>query len=280
MVRSRVTIIVAGVLAAGPARAGSWQPLTNPYPAPEIVDPATNTDFGPGGASTPLLLTDGRVLVVNGGPSIDGRVFALSPDENGSYVDGTWSELATMPYSEAAAAQAVLADGRVLIEGGEFTGYFFDFTLTNQGAIYDPVADSWQMVPPPAFFVDLLPRRATPDDREPRGHWAPEIVSAPRVVRPGQTYDLAGVRLNGMSQASAFGDECQNATNYPLVRIENLVTGHIRYSRTHDHSSMAVASPNVVHTFFDVPADQERGRAKLVVVANGIASRPVVVDVR
>jgi len=38
-----------------------------------------------------------------------------------------------------------------------------------------------------------------------------------------------------------FGDEGQSATNYPLVRITNLRTHHVFYSRTHDHSSMAVA---------------------------------------
>ncbi len=82
-----------------------------------------------------------------------------------------------------------------------------------------------------------------------------------------------------MSQASMFGDEGQNATNYPLVRITNLKTKHVFYSRTHDHSSMAVASNAVSSTHFDVPANQETGRSKLEVVANGIASAPVVVNV-
>jgi len=51
-----------------------------------------------------------------------------------------------------------------------------------------------------------------------------------------------GKRFNGMSQASMYGDEGQSATNYPLVRITNLRTHHVFYSRTHDHSGMAVAS--------------------------------------
>jgi hypothetical protein len=83
-----------------------------------------------------------------------------------------------------------------------------------------------------------------------------------------------------MSQASSFGDEDQNATNYPLVRITNIATGHVFYNRTHDHSSMAVASPNKVTTNFDVPAAQETGPSTLVVVANGIASQPVNVTVQ
>jgi len=82
-----------------------------------------------------------------------------------------------------------------------------------------------------------------------------------------------------MSQACAFGDEEQCATNYPLVRITNKATGHVFYSRTHDHSSMAVASSARVSTMFDVPAGQEPGPSMLVVVANGIASDPVSVRI-
>jgi hypothetical protein len=72
-----------------------------------------------------------------------------------------------------------------------------------------------------------------------------------------------------------YGDEAQNATNYPLVRIINLATNHVFYSRTHDHSSMAVASSATVSTQFGVPAAQETGPSNLEVVANGIASAPV-----
>ena len=72
-----------------------------------------------------------------------------------------------------------------------------------------------------------------------------------------------------------YGDEAQNATNYPVVRITNLATNHVFYSRTHDHSSMAVASSATVSTQFDVPQTQETGPNNLEVVANGIASAPV-----
>ena len=72
----------------------------------------------------------------------------------------------------------------------------------------------------------------------------------------------------------------QAATNFPVVRITNLRSGHVFYSRTHDHSSMAVASPELVWTTFDVPSAQERGASKLEVVANGVASDPVLIQVR
>ena len=508
------------------AHAGTWQPLAHPPPMPDIVDPDTGAFLCEGGAAFPLLMTDGSVIVQNYSNlqfHADGRVLKLTPDVNGSYKNGTWSEIARIPYVPIFAAQAVLADGRVLIEGGEDDGVYPQFRLTNQGAIYDPVTNSWTSVAPPPFFVDLYPPRAvfapnpigdsgsvvlpdgtfmladkmsrqaallnpktmvwtetgtstksdlndeegltllpngkvltvdcytdfffgliahyptdptnseiydphtgawtsagstintltdkvlgeigpailrpdgtvfvvgsqgftsiydshtgqwsvgprlprgldghritaedapgallpngnvliagtggpvkfsfsnpptfflefdglnlifepptpnaanevagqiyllvlptgeileadgtkdieiyTPDNTSHNRRWEPVISSAPSVVSRGGSYTITGIRFNGMSQASAFGDEDQNATNYPLVRITNLATNHVFYSRTHDHSSMAVASNQLVSTHFDVPQTQEFGASKLEVVANGIASAPVAVFV-
>jgi hypothetical protein len=496
---------------------------------PDIFDPDTGQFLSHGGAAFPILLTDGSVIVQNVNSDAihaNGNVMKLTPDANGSYLNGTWSQLASIPYIPFAAAQAVLADGRVIIEGGEYTGVYEDFTLTNQGAIYDPVTNSWTSVAPPRFFVDLYPPRRvfaphpigdassvvlpdgtfmlqdkmsrqaalldlntmtwtetgtatkndlndeegwtllpngkvltvdcytdftfglvphypnnptnseiydpqtrrwtsagstintltekhipemgpavlrpdgtvfvvgsqgftsiyhsdtgtwsvgpqlpdaldgttmtvddgpgallpngnvliaanggrkffphypysepptyffefdgtnlnpepavpnaategayrfnllvlptgeiletdatkdieiyTPDDRTHNRSWEPVIHSAPSIVSRGQSYTIIGVRFNGMSQASMYGDEGQNATNYPLVRITNLATNHVFYCRTHDHSSMAVASNNVVSTHFDVPPSAETGASNLQVVANGIASAPVPVVV-
>jgi hypothetical protein len=83
-----------------------------------------------------------------------------------------------------------------------------------------------------------------------------------------------------MSQAAAFGDELETATNYPIVRITNRSTGHVFYARTHDHSTMGVATGSLpVSTNFDVPAAAETGASRLEVVANGIPSKPVNITV-
>jgi hypothetical protein len=108
----------------------------------------------------------------------------------------------------------------------------------------------------------------------------PILLFTPIFLRRGQSYQAFGFRFNGVSQGAAYGDDVQAATNYPLVRITNLIDGHVQYSRTHDHSSMAVASPALVSTHFDVPASQEPCICKLEVVANGIASNPVFVFVQ
>jgi hypothetical protein len=110
-------------------------------------------------------------------------------------------------------------------------------------------------------------------------HSEPIVTFAPLFLRGGKSYKVFGFRLNGMSQGAAYGDDVQAATNYPLVRLTNIFNGHVRYSRTHDHSSMAVASNDLVSTHFDVPRDQEPCICRLEVVANGIASDPVFVFV-
>jgi hypothetical protein len=114
------------------AQAGTWLPLNNQPPMPDITDPQTNAFLSEGGAAFPMLLTDGSVIVRNLNSQqvhANSRVLKLTPDQNGSYLNGSWSEIASMPYIPTGNAQAVLADGRVVIEGDEFTGVNLDFTL-------------------------------------------------------------------------------------------------------------------------------------------------------
>jgi hypothetical protein len=98
-------------------------------------------------------------------------------------------------------------------------------------------------------------------------------------LRPAHTYVLRGERLNGMTQAVAYGDDATMATNYPIVRLVS-EDARVHYCRTHGHSTMAVATGRRrVHTSFTVPAGLPHGRYDLRVVANGIASREVEVRV-
>lgn len=522
--------------------AGTWQPLANQphFVSYDLTDPNKPIP-APGGAFNPRLLTDGSVLVQNIGHYATPEMWKLTPDIYGSYLNGTWSQVASLPYTPTYTASAVLADGRVIVIGGEYTDWNLKFTLTDQGAIYDPVANYWTPITGPDFFVNFYPtyfdnqsahpigdaasvvledgtfmvhdklskqaaiwnpkesllpswtevgsstkqymnseegwtllpngkvltintykeykinqqvgentfpypfdltqteiycpkRRewsyggstvmplsdtattvdatagvpdefemgagvlrpdgtvfclgsngnnaiydsktqkwqmgprlpsllapeyqlgiqdgpavlltngnvlfaaspvlpiysppvhffefdgshlieqptipnATndpayacnllilptgqvlltdstndveiyiPDDPSYDRHWAPKIKSAPETVQGGKTYEIEGRRFNGMSQACYYGDENQCATNYPLVRITNNETGHVFYCRTHDHSYMGVASEKMVSTRFDVPANIESGRSKLEVVANGIPSKPITIQV-
>ena len=100
----------------------------------------------PDGAQLTFQLTDGTVLAQGNN---DSDWWKLTPDITGSYVNGTWTQVASLPsgYSPEAFASAVLANGKLVIAGGEYN--FGNFTLTNLGAIYDPVANTWTNLPAP-----------------------------------------------------------------------------------------------------------------------------------
>ena len=106
----------------------------------------------PDGAQLTFLLTDGTVLA-QGYNNTDWYV--LAPDNTGSYVNGTWKQVGSLQagYSPSASASQVLADGRVLVEGGEYN--FGNFALTNLGAVYDPTKQSWTAVNPPKHWQNI-----------------------------------------------------------------------------------------------------------------------------
>ncbi|MGO9517997.1 MAG: hypothetical protein ACLPND_13205 [Candidatus Korobacteraceae bacterium] len=102
---------------------------------------------------------------------------------------------------------------------------------------------------------------------------APSALLQTAVLARGSSFTLFGFKFNGASQASAYGDDFQDATNYPIVRITNKATGHVFYCRTHDHNTMAVGYNGPAYTHLDIPANMETGASYLEVVANGIASQ-------
>jgi hypothetical protein len=107
--------------------------------------------------------------------------------------------------------------------------------------------------------------------------WQPTITSVPATLTRGKTYVIKGTQFNGLSQGAAYGDDFQSATNFALVRITNNATKHVFYAKTHDPSTMAVATGSkAVSTSFDVPAGMEKGPSALVLVANGIPSSRIV----
>ena len=489
--RKTSTVLFTLILAASFATAQTWKPLKH--------QPDANLGLG-----NPLLLTDGTVILHQ---ACGQAWWRLTPDPYGSYLNGTWSKIASLPagYGPLYFGSAVLADGRVIIEGGEYnsSGNQCQAVWTNQGAIYDPVANTWTSVAPPKGWTTIgdapsvvlangvymqancctteqallnaktltwsITRRGKFDvsDEEgftllpdgtvldvdayvfkydaaglnyeifnpknrtwtsgpdsgtvvqlwdsypnaqkssqelgpmvlrpdgtvfatgasgahaahtsiydtktqswtpgpdfpdnfgvadgpasllPNGHvlvqaspgvfnlgsrffewdgisladvtagntdapnissyygnmlllptgevlftdfgnvwlyrskgigaaWKPQVLSMPTRLTRGHTYTASGIYFNGYSQGAAYGDDVQAATNYPLVRITNRVTGHVFYARTHNHSSMGVANPNRVYTHFDVSPDTEPGISDLQVVCNGIASARITVNV-
>ena len=452
----------------------------------------------PDGAIITMQMTDGTVIVQGGG---DADFWKLTPDNTGSYVKGTWTQIASLPanYSPYAQAEAVLADGRLVISGGEYN--FGQFAFTNKSAIYDPLANTWTSIKPPKGWTNIgdAPQIVLPDGRfvigykfrtkmaaldpatltwsaltstgkngsmiaeegwvllpdgtfltvdvqahpkseryhpktgewinegdtggvdlrgsqnccgdciqygpknkcyDPPGEtgaavrrpdgtvfatgsipdgqntahtaiwtppakrgkgqwtagpdfpngdqsydspvsilpngnvlvegvsgrfyefdgkklnttslsgggslmplptgevlvggyavykstgnynaaWAPTITSSPATVTRGDSYQVSGTQFNGLNQGAAFGDEFDTHTNYPLARITITATGHVFYCRTHDHSTMGVATGSkIVSTNFDVPSGMETGAGQLEIVANGIPSTAVAITVQ
>ena len=479
----------AAVPASPAAPVLGWQALTNPPP------------FNPGAM---FLLTDGTVMVQDLSSDSAGSPdwWRLTPDSMGSYVDGTWSQLASLPsyYGPGAYAAAVLPDGRLAIEGGEYNNGVEPWI--NLGAIYDPVTNAWTMVGPPnggtgdwskigdapsevladgrwlvgdsgsgttadaildpstltwkttagpgkvignaeagftllpdgnVLTVDVLPPACTtrgteildratlqwssagpmpaplvdcgdineigpqimtysgkvfvagttgatalydatngiwsagpsfpaisgdqqdgedsgaallPDGKvlvasrtgevdaatpthfflfdgtsltqapeyatsteaglmymlllptgqvlyngwpaglhiftdpgAPNPAWAPTITSLPTRLAGGETYTLAGLQLNGLSDGAAFGDDYQSSTDYPLVQITNDGTGAVTYARTSGMTNRSIAPQASSCTHFTLPAGIATGSSALRVIANGIASAPVAVDI-
>ena len=122
----------------------AWIPLVN-QPNPYL------------GLSNPLLLTDGTVIL----HEACGRAwYKLTPDQYGDYVNGSWSRIAALPagYAPLYFGSAVLPDGRVVMEGGEYnaaTGNDCEPVWTNLGAIYDPKKNKWTAIDPPANWTSI-----------------------------------------------------------------------------------------------------------------------------
>src|SRR6201999_839042 len=85
--------------------------------------------------------------------------------------------------------------------------------------------------------IELYNPTITRETREFERRIAPLVFYTPQVLARGGSYPIYGIRFNGVTQGAAYGDDTQAATNFPLVRITNLKTSHVLYSRTHDHRS-------------------------------------------
>jgi len=110
--------------------------------------------------------------------------------------------------------------------------------------------------------------------------WRPSVSNCPAALSAGQTYSISGTQFNGLTQGSIGDNYISNATNYPLVRVTNISTGHVAYCRTFGHSTMAIATGSIpTSTNLTVPSTIESGPSMLEVVTNGIASTPVAVTV-
>ena len=118
-----------------------------------LVNQVTN------GSGTMMLLTNGDVIMVEGGDSASNDYEILTPDSKGNYVDGTWSPVASSQLQRLFDGSVILPDGRMLVVGGEYSGPNTDSNFTNEGEIYNPATNTWSVIstfPNQNFGDDML----------------------------------------------------------------------------------------------------------------------------
>jgi hypothetical protein len=238
--------------------------------------------YPPGEIGPQMLRPDGTVFATGSYPTSNspGHTAIYTPPVKTGGI-GKWTVGPNFPNGDNAGDSfaVLLPNGNVLVLGDSGTLYDWDgktFTEDPVSSGGSPilVLPNGQVIMTGTQVSVYIPKGTY------QASWAPVITSVPTSLTPGTTYKISGQQFNGLSQAAAFGDEDETATNYPLVRITNNSTQHVFYAKTHDHSTMAVATGKAtVYTYFDVPSDIETGASTLVVVANGIPSTAVDVTI-
>jgi len=231
--------------------------------------------YPPGEIGPQILRPDGTVFVTGSYTKSGGAGHTAIYDS----LTNVWAVGPDFPNGDNAGDSfaVLLTNGDVLVEGDSGLSYTFDGTKFTAG----PFTPGCLMVLPTG---EVLVGGGTTETYTATGtyqtSWQPTISAFPSTITRGSTYSISGTQFNGLSQAAAFGDELQTATNYPLVRITNNQTKHVFYARTHGHSTMGVATGSAtVSTNFDVSPATETGASSLAVVANGIPSAAVSVTV-
>jgi hypothetical protein len=234
----------------------------------------------PGEIGPSILRPDGSVFYTGSFSSGYGAGHTAIYYTSGSKA-GTWAAGPDFPNGDNAGdSYAVLEpSGDVLVFGDE--GYLYEWngstfsTINGAEVVGGPILLPTGQVLMCGYECSIY----TPTG-SPKASWAPTITYVDSSISAGKTYKITGTQFNGWGQAMSFGDEFQNATNYPLVRITMTSSGDVYYAYTHDHSTMGVATGSKpVFTYFDVPSKIPSGAATVQVVANGIASKAVDVTV-
>jgi hypothetical protein len=272
----------------------------------EALDPATLLWSDAGTTPAPLVECGEWNEI---GPQLmmyNGKVFAEGATPSTALYDvttGAWSSGPSLPVvagqqqDASDGGSALLPDGNVLlasrtgpvqVNGGAPTHFFlFDGTSLTQvadnatsdrgGLLYFLVLPTGQVLYNAGLGGEGFELYTDPGAPNPA--WAPTITVYPGRLAAGNTYQLVGRQLNGLSDGSAFGDDYQSSTDYPLVQITNDATGAVAYARTWGMTNRSIAPNALSCTNFTLPSGIAAGPSELRVIANGIASVPLPVTV-
>ncbi len=120
-----------------PGLNGTWQQISGP---PNAV------------AGTMLLLPNGGVMTEAADYNTNNAQdwYELQPNASGSYINGSWSQLASMSEPRLYFGSAVMPNDKVFVLGGEYPSF------DNTGQLYDIASNSWLNIPnfPQSNFGD------------------------------------------------------------------------------------------------------------------------------
>jgi hypothetical protein len=280
----------------------SWSFAGNTDPNGDPVDLFPVVEIGP-----QVEMPGGNVFVVGAGSSTQEAPTPCTtdaPTQNAlyNYKTGTWTAGPEIPaiggeeYDSTDGPGSVLPDGNVLFDASACVyntpTHFFVYNASSNTVTQIP--DAPNAPNDTSYNTRML---ALPNGQvlyndgsnqmevytaggTPNASWAPSITSLSSArLAPGRIYALSGRQLAGLDQGAAYGDDVQDNTNFPLVRITNSATGVVTYARTSDWTSVSVAPGTRSSTEFTVPPGTPAGKSTLVVVANGIASPPATVTI-
>ena len=254
-----------------------------------------------------VVMPGGNTFVVGAGTSSDVAPAACTTHTPAStalydYATGKWVKSPAIPTIDGMQQDAtdgpasILPDGNVLFDVGPcvYNAPLSFFLYNAKSNTISSVPDIPNAANDSPYYTRLL---ALPNGQvlfndgsnqmlvytaggTPNPAWAPSISSISTTsLTPGKTASLSGTQLAGLSQGAAYGDDVQDNTNFPLVRITNLSSGVVTYARTSNWTSVSIAPGAASSTDFTLPATTPAGPSSLVVVANGIASAPVSVTI-
>lgn len=205
---------------------------------------------------------------------------------------GSWEAGPDIPNGMGAndSPAAELPNGHVLLAAGNNTS----FTTPTELSDYDPTTNTMTQISTPSAMnltgviayttrMQLLPTGEVLFSNgsslwvytsygQPDPAWLPTVTSVS--VNADGSYTLTGTQINGMSEGSTYGDDVENTTNFPIVKIVDS-NGVVRYARSYEWSSQGVQTGSqVVTTKFSLPSGISAGSGSysLYVIGSGLSS--------
>jgi len=268
---------------------GAW---TSQGFTPDILTETSTRELGPA-TLTPLHGSKGTILQFSAQTTT--AINDVYDVASNTWKSGIAMKVGSTVYDSADAPGATLPDGRVLVEAspGTFStpSHFWEWSISRKGRVSaTQVNDTKQAANTSSFEGNLmvLPTgqviwdnsQVTPNEvaiytpkGSPKAAWLPVVSSVSATLKVGSTKNaFSGTNFNGFDLGGAYGDDAQQFTNWPLVRITNTKTGDVCFGRSYGFSTMGVWTSGTTNAEFDLPKTCETGASTLQVIVNGIAS--------